>query len=143
MCVCVCLCVRDVFFAAAQTFVFSDLSGKKKDTKRDRPTSSRITTPLTLPPLTLCTALPFVADGAHAVAVGAGAVAAAKGVDALRDGDIALGSLPAAVAHTGALVVLAIATAQHRARRWRRGDGGGKEWGEREIKPRARQKKNN
>lgn len=53
-------------------------------------------------------------------------MAAAKGVDALRDGDIALGSLPATVAHTGALVVLAVATAQHRARRWRRGEGEGK-----------------
>lgn len=86
----------------------------------------RITTPLTLPPLTLCTVLPFVADGAYTVAVGAGAVAAAKRVDALRDGDITLGSLPAAVTHTGALVVLAVATAQHRARRWRSGEKGGR-----------------
>ncbi len=95
----------------------------------------RITTPSTRSPLTLCTALPFVADGAHAVAVGAGAVAAAKGVDALRDGDITLGSLPAAVTHTGALVVLAVATAQHRARRWRNRETSRKGG---EIKPRAR-----
>lgn len=74
--------------------------------------------------LTLCTVLPFVADGAHAVAVSAGAVAAAKRVDALRDGDIALGPLPATVTHAGALVVLAIAAAQHWARRWRKGERG-------------------
>lgn len=84
-----------------------------------------------LTPLTLCTALPFVADRAHTVAVGAGAVAAAKRVDALCDGDITLGSLPAAVAHTGALVVLAVAAAQHWARRWGNGERG--ERGE--IKP--------
>jgi len=71
------------------------------------------------PPLTHGTAGPFVADGADAVAVGAGAVAAAQRVDALRDGHVALGPLPAAVAHAGALVVLAVAAAQHRARRWR------------------------
>lgn len=82
-------------------------------------TSLRNSTPLTRPHLTLCTAVPFVADGAHAVAIGAATVAAAKRVDALRDGDIALGPFPAAVTHTGALVVLAVATAQHRARRWR------------------------
>lgn len=69
------------------------------------------------PPLTLCAARPFVADGAHAVAVGAGAVAAAERLDALRDGDVALGPLPAAVAHAGALVVLAVTAAKHRARR--------------------------
>lgn len=72
-----------------------------------------------MPSLTLSTALPFVADGAHAVAVGARAVAAAKRVDALRDGDVALGSFPAAVTHTGAFVVLAVAATQHGARRWR------------------------
>lgn len=77
--------------------------------------------------LTLSAALPFVADGAHAVAVGAGAVAAAERVDALRDGDVALGPFPAAVAHAGAFVVLAVAAAQHGARRWRdRGDGVGR-----------------
>lgn len=70
------------------------------------------------PALTFCTVLPLVADGAHTVAVGAGAVAAAEGVNALRDGDVALGPLPAAVTHTGALVVLAIAAAQHWARGW-------------------------
>lgn len=69
--------------------------------------------------LTLSTALAFVADGAHTVAVGARAVAAAKRVDALRDGDVTLGSFPAAVTHTGAFVVLAVAAAQHGARRWR------------------------
>lgn len=69
--------------------------------------------------LTLCTVLPFVANGTHAVAIGAGAVAAAKRVDALRDGDITLRPFPATVAHTGALVVLAVTAAQHRARRWR------------------------
>lgn len=79
--------------------------------------------------LTLSAALPFVADGAHAVAVRAGAVAAAKRVDALCDGNIALGSFPAAVTHAGALVVLAVAAAQHRAGRWRKrgGSGGGGE----------------
>lgn len=99
--------------------------------------TSWITRPLTLPPLTLCTARPFVADGAHAVAISAGAVAAAKRVDALRDGDITLGSFPAAVTHTGALVVLAVATAQHRACRWRKRRRGRR----REIKPCA-QKEN-
>lgn len=77
----------------------------------------RIITQLTLPSLTLSTALPFVANGTHAIAISAGAVAAAKGVNALRNRDIALGSLPATVAHTGALVVLAVATAQHWAGR--------------------------
>lgn len=84
--------------------------------------------------LTLRTVWPLVADGANAVSIGAGAVAAAKRFDALRDGDVALGSLPATVTHTGTLVVLAIAAAQHRASSWRRGreneEGGG-----REIKP--------
>lgn len=70
--------------------------------------------------LTLGAALALVADGADAVAVSAGAVAAAQRVDALRDGDVALGPLPAAVAHAGALVVLAVAAAQHRAGRWRK-----------------------
>lgn len=83
--------------------------------------------------LTLSTALPFVADGAHAVAVRAGAVAAAKRVDALCDGDIALRSLPAAVTHAGALVVLAVAAAQHRAGRWRKREGSGGGWGCREA----------
>lgn len=46
-------------------------------------------------------------------------MAAAKRVDALRDGDVTLGPFPAAVTHTGALVVLAITAAQHWARRWR------------------------
>lgn len=69
--------------------------------------------------LTLCTVRPFVANGAHAVAIGAGAVAVAKRVKALRDRDIALRSLPATVTHTGALVVLAVAAAQHWASRWR------------------------
>lgn len=77
--------------------------------------------------LTLSTALPFVADGAHTVAVGACAVAVAKRVDALRDGDVTLGSFPAAVAHTGAFVILAVAAAQHGARRWRnRGEAKGR-----------------
>lgn len=66
-------------------------------------------------------------------------MAAAKMVDALRDRDIALWSLPAAVTHTGALVVLAVATAQHRAGRWRNREG---EEGA-QIKPCAQQKKNN
>lgn len=82
---------------------------------------------VTLLSLTLCTVHSFVADGAHTIAVGAGAMAAAKRVDALCDGDIALRALPATVAHTGALVVLAVATAEHRARRWRSTDREGKE----------------
>lgn len=77
-----------------------------------------------MPCLTLSTALPFVADGAHTVAVSARAVAAAKRVDALRDGDVALGSFPAAVTHTGAFVVLAVAATQHWARHWRNREGG-------------------
>lgn len=85
-----------------------------------------------MPTLTLCTVRPLVADGAHAVSIGAGAVAAAKRVYALRDGDVALGSLPATVTHTGTLVVLAVAAAQHRASSWRRRreneeEGGGEE----------------
>lgn len=75
--------------------------------------------PLVVHFLTLSTALPFVADGAHTVAVGACAVAAAKRVDALRDEDVTLGSFPAAVTHTGAFVVLAVAAAQHGTSRWR------------------------
>lgn len=88
--------------------------------------------------LTLGAARPLVADGADAVAVGAGAVAAAQRVDALRDGDVALGPLPAAVAHAGALVVLAVAAAQHRAGGWsgveekERPEGGGE--GRRRLK---------
>lgn len=93
----------------------------------------RIAKPLT--PLTLRTVRPLVANRAHTVAVSAGAVAVAKRVKALRDRDIALRSLPAAVTHTGALVVLAIAAAQHWACRWRNR--------EREIKPCAQKKKNN
>lgn len=77
----------------------------------------RITKPLT--PLTLCTVRPFVANGAHTVAIGAGAMAVAKRVKALCDRDVALGSLPATITHTGALVVLAVAAAQHWACRWR------------------------
>lgn len=69
--------------------------------------------------LTLCTVLAFVANRAHAVPIGAGAVPAAKRVYTLRDRDVTLGAFPAAVAHTGALVVLAVAAAQHWARRWR------------------------
>lgn len=69
--------------------------------------------------LTLSTALPFVANGADTVAISAGAMAAAKRVDALRDRDVTLRSLPAAVTHTGALVILAVATAQHRACSWK------------------------
>lgn len=77
--------------------------------------------------LTLSTALAFVADGAHTVAIGACAVAAAKRVNALRDWDVTLGSFPAAVTHTGAFVVLAVAAAQHGARRWRnRGEAKGR-----------------
>lgn len=118
-------------FVAVQTFMFlSEIitltrrkthvrAEKNKQRTRIKP-SLRNTTPLT--PLTLCTALPFVADGAHTVAISAGAVAATKRVDALRDGDITLGSLPAAVTHTGALVVLAVAAAQHWARRWKNGE---------------------
>lgn len=78
----------------------------------------------------------LVADGADAVAVGAGAVAAAHRVDALRDGDVALGPLPAAVAHAGALVVLAVATAENRACRWGRGRGVVWREEEKEIKKR-------
>lgn len=70
--------------------------------------------------LTLCTALPFVANRAHAVSISAGPMAAAKRVYALGDRDITLGSFPAAVTNTGALVVLAIAAAQHRACSWGR-----------------------
>lgn len=66
----------------------------------------------------LCTVLPFVANGAHTVSISAGAMAAAKRVYALRDRDVALGSFPAAVTHTGALVVLAVAAAQHWACRF-------------------------
>lgn len=93
-----------------------------------------------MPTLTLCTVRPLVADGAHAVSIGAGAVAAAKRVYALRDGDVALGSLPATVTHTGTLVVLAVAAAEHRASSWRRrreneegggGKGGGGKGGRR------------
>lgn len=69
--------------------------------------------------LTLSTAQPFVANGADTVAISAGAMAAAKRVDALRDRDVTLRSLPAAVTHTGALVILAVATAQHRACSWK------------------------
>ena len=65
--------------------------------------------------LTFCTTLPFVANGAHAVSIGAGAMATAKGVYALRHRDITLRAFPAAITHTGALVVLAVATAQHGA----------------------------
>lgn len=74
---------------------------------------------ITPPALTLCTVWPFVTDGAHAVSISAGAVAAAKRVYALCDRDVAFGSFPAAVTHTGALVVLAVAAAQHRACRCR------------------------
>lgn len=91
-----------------------------------------ITENINPPALTLCAVLPFVANGAHAVSISAGAVAAAERVYALRDGDVALGSFPAAVTHTGALVVLAVAAAQHRARRWR---SRGKRRREVEIKP--------
>lgn len=78
-----------------------------------------ITPPPLLMALTLCTVLAFVANWAHTVPISAGAVPTAKWVYALRDRDIALGAFPAAVAHTGALVVLAVAAAQHWARRWR------------------------
>lgn len=115
--------------------VFCRCANRRKKTQQQSPppnwyewnqaSTSRIITPLTLLSLTLSTALPFVANGAHTVAVSAGAVAAAKRVDALCDRDVALGSLPAAVTHTGALVVLAIATAQHWAGRWRNREGGG------------------
>lgn len=70
------------------------------------------------PVLTLCTVLSFVANGAHTVSISAGAVAAAERVYALRGRDIALRPFPAAVTHTGAFVVLAIAAAQHRTSGW-------------------------
>lgn len=74
---------------------------------------------ITPPALTLCTVWPFVTDGAHAVSISAGAVAAAKRIYALCDRDVTFGSFPAAVTHTGALVVLAVAAAQHWACRCR------------------------
>lgn len=70
----------------------------------------------------LKTSLTFLADfttvtrRAAANAVGTRSVPAAVGVDALAHGHVALRALPATVADTRALIVLAIATTQHRAR---------------------------
>lgn len=67
--------------------------------------------------LTFLTVLPAVSGCAGADAVAADAVAAALGVDALGCRDVALQPLPAAVAHTHSLTVLAVTAAQHRTRR--------------------------
>lgn len=134
VCVCACDCVRCVGCGVNVSFRNNHFDSSKPTSERKYKQRTEVRPSYILERhrtanparLTLCTALPFVADGAHAVAIGAGAVAAAKRVDALRDGDVALGSLPAAVAHTGALVVLAVATAQHRAGRCRNGEREGR-----------------
>lgn len=65
--------------------------------------------------LTFFTALALVAGVADAGAHDTGTMVAAGHVDALVGGHVALGTLPATVAQTPALHVLAVPTAEHRA----------------------------
>lgn len=69
--------------------------------------------------LTFLTVFPAVSGCAGADAVAAGSMAATLRVHALRRWDVTLQSLPAAVAHTHSLTVLAVTAAQHRTRRCR------------------------